>query len=242
MTDPSAAYQHFRDRLGFKFKDPDSLHQALTHSSYVNELGKAVPAGDNERLEFLGDAVLDIIVADMLFRRYPTLPEGALTQLRASLVKTESLAQLARACSLGEFLRIGHGEELSGGRQRSTTLCQAFEAVICAMYLDRGLAAVKRFLEPRLLALLEHIIEHNLHIDARSELQALTQARLNIPPNYRVADSQGPEHEKEFIVEVCIGGTVLGSGAGGSKRAAAQEAARIALNSIHADGFPDVSR
>lgn len=238
MTDTRAA-QHFKDTLGLEIQSLELLTQALTHSSYVNEYDGAAEVGDNERLEFLGDAVLDLIVAEMLYRRYPNVGEGELTQLRAALVKTESLAQLATDCRLGEYVRIGHGEEISGGRARQTTLCRAFEAVIGALYLDGGPDAVLDFVKPRLLSLLDHIVKHNLHIDARSELQERIQARLSTTPNYRVAGSEGPEHAKEFRVEVAIGDVIIGSGIGGSKRAAAQEAARAALLEIQAKGLPD---
>lgn len=229
----------FEDEIGIKFRDRELLTQALTHRSFVNEYDGDGDARDNERLEFLGDAVLDLIVADLLYRKFPHVDEGELTQLRAALVKTESLAQLGINCRLGEYLRIGHGEELSGGRERLTILCRAFEAVIGAIYLDRGMKAVSDFVVPSLLDLLDHIIAEGLHIDARSELQERVQARLNIRPDYRVACAEGPEHAKEFRVEVAIGDTLVGSGTGGSKRAAAQEAARAALKQLEADGLPD---
>lgn len=239
MTERDDSTRACADALGIEFRDPGLLTQALTHRSFVNEYEGEGVARDNERLEFLGDAVLDLIVADLLYRLYPTVDEGELTRLRAALVKTASLARLGAGCRLGEFLRIGHGEELSGGRERLSTLCQAFEAVVGAIYLDQGLSAVSDFVMPRLLELLDHIIDNSLHIDARSELQERIQARLNITPDYRVAGAEGPEHAKEFRVEVAIGDALIGSGIGGSKRAAAQEAARAALKQIEADGLPD---
>jgi len=227
----------FEEQIGVSFHNRELLTQALTHRSFVNEYdGDAL---DNERLEFLGDAVLDLIVADLLYRKFPLVDEGELTQLRAALVKTESLAHLGVNCRLGEYLRIGHGEELSGGRERQTILCRAFEAVIGAIYLDRGLEAVKDFVVPPLLDLLNHIISEGLHIDARSELQERVQARLNITPDYHVAGAEGPEHAKRFRVEVAIGDKLIGRGSGGSKRAAAQDAARAALKQLEADGLPD---
>ena len=229
----------FEDVLGIRFENPALLTQALTHRSFVNEYEGKATVRDNERLEFLGDAVLDLIVADMLYRKYPQVDEGALTQLRAALVKTESLAYLGADCRLGEYLRIGHGEELSGGRQRLTILCRAYEAVIGAIFLDRGLNIVVDFVVPPLLDLLDFIVENSLHIDARSELQERIQARLNITPDYRVTGSEGPEHAKEFHVEVAIGDAIIGSGIGSSKRSAAQEAARIALQQLEAGGLPE---
>lgn len=229
----------YEEVLGLAFHSPDLLMQALTHRSYVNEVAGDTSVSDNERLEFLGDAVLDILVADLLFRKFPDIPEGELTQLRAALVKTDSLAYLGEQFQVGEYLRIGHGEELSGGRKRATILCRAFEAVIGAIYLDRGMAAVEAFITPSLLDLLDHIIEHNLHIDARSELQERIQARLSITPHYRVARADGPDHAREFRVEVTIGDSIIGAGIGSSKRAAAQEAARAALQQLQAQGLPD---
>lgn len=230
----------FEDEIGIKFRDPDLLTQALTHRSFVNEYDGEGDARDNERLEFLGDAVLDLVVADLLYRKFPRIDEGELTQLRAALVKTESLAQLGMNCRLGEYLRIGRGEELSGGRERLTNLCCAYEAVVGAIYLDQGMEAVINFVHSPLLELLDQIIAGDLHIDARGELQERVQARLNITPDYRVAGAEGPEHAKEFRVEVAIGETLIGIGSGGSKRAAAQEAARAALKRLEADGLPDI--
>lgn len=230
---------NYEDVLGVEFRDPDLLTQALTHRSYVNEFGRENSVSDNERLEFLGDAVLDILVADLLYRKFPDVSEGELTQLRAALVKTDSLANLGRAFQVGEYLRIGHGEEISGGRQRATILCRAFEAIIGAIYLDRGMETVTAFITPRLLDLLDHIIEHNLHIDARSELQERIQARLSITPRYRVAGADGPDHAREFRVEVTISDSIIGTGVGSSKRAAAQQAARAALQQLEAQGLPE---
>jgi ribonuclease-3 len=228
----------FEKILGISFKDPKLLTQALTHSSFVNEYEGDDVIRDNERLEFLGDAVIDIVVADMLYRRFPEASEGQLTQLRAALVRTESLAQIATRFRLGEFLRIGHGEELSGGRERLTNLCRGFEAVVGAIFIDRGLNAVVDAVMPFMLQLLDETIANRLHIDARSELQELTQRRLNMAPSYEVIGSAGPEHDKEFRVEVALGDSVIASGTGGSKRSAAQAAARAALDRLEENGFP----
>lgn len=241
MSASHHACSPYEAALGIRFRDPDLLTQALTHRSFVNEYKGAGAARDNERLEFLGDAVLDLIVADLLFRKFPAVDEGELTQLRAALVKTESLAQLGANCRLGEHLRIGRGEELSGGRQRLTILCQAFEALIGAIYLDKGMAAAVDYVAPPLLELLDHIVENDLHIDARSQLQERIQARQNQTPAYRVTGAEGPEHDKEFRVEVAIGEMLIASGTGGSKRAAAQEAARAALKRLDTEGLPVVS-
>ncbi len=228
----------FEATLGLRFHDRRLLTLALTHPSFVNEQDAAAAAGHNERLEFLGDAVIDLIVADMLYRKYPRSDEGDLSQLRAALVKTESLAGLAAECRLGEFLRVGRGEELTGGRQRQTMLCRAYEALVGAIFIDRGLDAASAFARPSLSRLLERVVAGQLHIDARSQLQERVQARQRAPLEYRVIGEAGPEHAKEFEVEVAVGDAVIGRGSGGSKRAAAQAAARSALDRLDATGLP----
>ena len=234
MSRTESAATAFELALGIRFQQPALLTQALTHSSYVNEGGAETELGDNERLEFLGDAVLDLIVADLLYRRYPHISAGELTQLRAAMVRMESLASLGQERRLGEFLRIGRGEELSGGRERLSLLCRAYEAVIGAVYLDQGMDAVRELVEAPLLKLLERILDEGLHIDARSALQERLQARLKISPEYQVIGAAGPEHAKEFRVQARIGDAVIGSGSGSSKRAAAQDAARDALQRLAA--------
>lgn len=223
--------------IDLKFRDPLLLLQALTHRSYINEHG-ASDTGDNERLEFLGDAVLDFLVGDMLYQRYAEMPEGDLTRLRAALVRTESLAALAQQLGLGSALRMGKGEENTGGRERQTNLCAAFESVVGALYLDQGLPAVQEFVIPHLNPLLEQIITSALDRDARSSLQEWSQAELNLTPIYRTVSSSGPDHQKEFLVEVLIGETVAGQGVGRSKQSGAQAAARSALDNVSNGTFP----
>lgn len=220
-----------------KFQNSMLLTQALTHRSYINEHG-AADTGDNERLEFLGDAVLDFLVGDMLYQRYAELPEGDLTRLRAALVRTESLASLAQQMGLGEALRMGRGEETTGGRERQTNLCAVFEALVGALYLDQGLPAVQEFVIPQLNPLLEQIITAALDRDARSTLQEWSQAELNLTPIYRTVSASGPDHQKEFLVEVLIGDVVAGQGIGRSKQAGAQAAARSALENINSGNSP----
>jgi ribonuclease III len=223
--------QQLQEQIDLKFTHDALLKQALTHRSYINEHGET-DVGDNERLEFLGDAVLDFMVGDMLYQRYPDMPEGQLTRLRAALVRTESLAGLARQIGLGACMWMGKGEEASGGRERLTNLCAVFEALVGALYLDQGLEAVGRFVTPRLDALLEQILAESLDKDARSLLQEWSQAEHNLTPAYRTVSATGPDHQKEFIVEVLIGEQVAGSGVGRSKQAAAQAAARDALKRV----------
>ena len=239
MSKSEQASGQFAEILGIRFNDLTLLTQALTHTSFANEYEGDAAIRDNERLEFLGDAVIDIVVADMLFRRFPDASEGQLTQLRAALVRTESLARIGARFRLGEFLRIGRGEQLSGGRKRLTNLCRGFEAVVGAIFVDCGLDAVVAFVSPPLRELLDEIIAKGLHMDARSLLQELTQGRLNTLPTYEVVGAAGPEHEKEFRVEVALCGSVIASGNGHSKRSAAQAAARAALDQLEAEGFPN---
>lgn len=239
MSKSKTANGEFAKILGIRFNDPALLTQALTHTSFANEYEGENATRDNERLEFLGDAVIDIVVADMLYRRFPDASEGHLTQLRAALVRTESLARIGARFRLGEFLRIGRGEELSGGRERLTNLCRGFEAVVGAIFVDRGMEAVVAFVSPPIRELLDEIIAKGLHLDARSQLQELTQRLLNTLPTYEVAGAAGPEHDKEFRVEVALCGSVISSGSGRSKRSAAQAAASAALDQLKAKGFPN---
>jgi ribonuclease III len=217
-----------QERIGLAFDNDMLLQQALTHRSYINEHGDD-SISDNERLEFLGDAVLDFLVGDMLYQRFPDMPEGDLTRLRAALVRTESLAELAKNIGLGQALRMGKGEETSGGRERVTNLCATFEAVVGALYLDQELKAVRAFVTPHLDALLQQILADSRDRDARSRLQEWSQAEHNLTPAYRTVSASGPDHQKEFVVEVVIGERPVAYGTGRSKQAAAQSAAREAL-------------
>jgi ribonuclease-3 len=221
-------FNQLQEQLGVHFSNADLLQQALTHRSYVNEHGEST-LGDNERLEFMGDAVLDFLVGDILYQRFPQLPEGDLTRLRAALVRTDSLAELAVQLGLGLCLRMGKGEEASGGRARITNLCATFEAVVGALYLDQGLDAVRTFVTPRLDVLLGQIMAESRDRDARSRLQEWSQAEHNLTPVYQTVAATGPDHQKEFVVAVVIGDRAVAQGTGRSKQTAAQAAAREAL-------------
>lgn len=227
----------FQALINLQFRDERLLRQALTHRSYVNEHADQ-PMHDNERMEFLGDAILDYIAADLLYTRHPEMAEGEMTRLRAALVRTEALAELAQAARIGEFIYMGKGEEHSGGRTRMNNLCRAFEAVIGAIYLDQGLEAVREFVTPKLEVLEQRVMEEAMHKDARSRLQEWSQAHLNITPIYRTQAATGPDHNKEFLVEAVIGETVVASGTGPSKQTAAQAAASAALNLVAEGRFP----
>ena len=218
-------------QLQIRFSDQSLLQRALTHRSYINEHPQDV-IEDNERLEFLGDAVLDFITGEWLYNRYPEMKEGRLTRLRAALVRTETLAVLGMQCSLGDALLLGKGEEDSGGRKRQANLCCAFEAVIGAIYLDQGIDTVRDFVLPLFEPALQIVLETDTDKDSKSMLQEWSQAELSITPTYRTVLATGPDHDKEFTVEVLIGDEVYGQGTGHSKQIAAQAAAHDALQRI----------
>jgi ribonuclease III len=221
------------ETLGFAFRDRGVLRQALTHSSFINE-SPGDPTGDNQRLEFLGDAILDFVVGDWLYSRYPDAREGELTSLRAEIVRTEGLAGFARALDLGDYLRLGRGEDSTGGRERDANLCAAFEALVGAMYVDQGLDVVLTLVH-RLLD--NHAPEIDMQRetkDAKSLLQELTQRRLHVTPMYRITDERGPDHAKVFTAQALVSDDVWGEGTGRSKQAAEQAAARKALQAFRA--------
>lgn len=228
-SEKTITIEQLQQQLNIQFHDSDLLLQAMTHRSYINESGDGV--GDNERLEFLGDAILNFLSGELVYTKYPESPEGRLTRLRAALVRTESLKELAITCQLGEALRMGKGEENSGGRHRKTNLCAAFEALVGAIYLDCGLDVVRQFAIPLLEKRLDVVINEALYQDARTLLQEWSQANRNLTPVYQTVEESGPDHEKEYKVEVLID-DILGTGFGHSKRAAAQSAARDALKKI----------
>lgn len=222
----------FEQRLAVSFNDKTLLLRALTHRSYLNE--SALNFADNERLEFLGDAVLDLLVAELLYQRFPELHEGFLTAMRSSLVRREAPAQFARQLELGQHLLMGHGEEESGGRERDAILCAAFEAIIGAIYLDQDLAVADRFLRPLIEPELQALRNGQMQKDAKSLLQEWSQATLNETPAYVTVETSGPDHAREFTVAVRIGGATYGLGRGASKQRAAQEAAGVALSALQA--------
>jgi ribonuclease-3 len=222
-----------QEQFGIRFDDLSLLQRALTHRSYLNEHPEH-SLEDNERLEFLGDAVLDFIAGAWLYDRYPEMDEGRLTRLRAGLVRTETLARFAQQFGLGEALLLGRGEDESGGRRRPKNLCGAFEALSGALYLDQGMDAVRRLVEPLFGPAVSSILEHSTDKDAKSLLQEWSQATLGETPVYRTIGSRGPDHAKEFTVVVLIGSVECGQGVGHSKQLAAQAAAQNALDAIDA--------
>jgi len=224
-------------RLGHKFARPALLHDALTHSSAVPEMrasqGEASPsraAVNNERLEFLGDAVLELLTSEYLLEAFPDWTEGQLSKSRARLVNAHSLEAVARRMRLGEHLRLGRGEEKTGGREKQTLLADAFEAVLAAIYLDAGLSAAREVLRRTLFEqAVEEAGERMAESDHKSALQELLQSRGQVPAEYRVVGESGPDHQKIFKIEVWVNGSRIASAEGGTKKEAEQRAARKAL-------------
>jgi ribonuclease-3 len=215
---------------------------ALTHRSFVHE-GRAGEVEDNERLEFLGDAVIDLAISHRLMERFPRLSEGELSKLRAVLVNEEALARVAHALGLGELLRLGRGEDQTGGRTRPSVLANALEALVAVIYLDRGLAGIFRFLDRFFAASLAEAAAGTTPIDYKTVVQELAQARHKVTPRYRVISQAGPDHERVFTVQVSVAGEVLGEGSGRSKKEAEQAAARTAHAKLLApEGPPDLDR
>ena len=217
--------------LGIAFTDKSLLQRALTHRSYTNEVPDH-PLPDNERLEFLGDAVLDFLTAKYLYNRFPEMAEGQLTSLRAALVKRETLAHFATLLNLSPHLLLSRGEAESGGRERQAILCATFEALVGAILLDQGIRAVERLVLSFIRPEINHILDQELRKDAKSMLQELTQGQLRVTPSYRTVAERGPDHAKEFTIEVLIGTEAYGQGTGHNKQVAEQEAARIALQRL----------
>ena len=219
------------DRLGLTFDDPSLLGGALVHSSYVNEhLDEAIES--NERLEFLGDAVLSLVVSEVLFKRHPDEPEGVLTTRRAAIVSTGGLARIARRLGIGDALVLGQGAEHSGERARSSVLAGLFEAIVAAVYLDRGLAAAQAFVTRAAGPEIEAAVPADALKAPKSRLQERAFARTGRAPSYRIVSSEGPDHDRHFVVEVAVDGLVLGEGEGRSRREAETMAAEVALEAL----------
>ena len=219
--------------IEYEFKNKEFLRTALTHSSYANELkARKKSAECNERLEFLGDSVLSIIVSEYLFERYSSSPEGELTKFRAAVVQSGALASYARRISLGEFLYLGVGEEKNDGRERQSNLENAFEALLAAIYIDadtEGKATVKTFLLPFVKDEIRRVSDSGLHRDYKTELQQLIQQAEGDFLEYVTVGESGPDHKKTFSVEARLNSNVIGKGVGKTKREAEQNAAKKAL-------------
>ncbi|MDD4874083.1 MAG: ribonuclease III [Dehalococcoidales bacterium] len=219
---------------GIDFKDASLLTLALTHSSYVNE-NPAIAPNSNERLEFLGDAILDMVIAEELYFKYPDYNEGELTGLRAILVCSTTLGNIARGIGLGDSLLLGKGEEASGGRAKEANLAGAIEALIAAVYLDRGLVPARNFIIKLFETEMKKLNEQEMCMDYKSRLQHIFQSKKGSnkeTPYYNIIEATGPDHKHIFTAEVKVGDTLLGTGHGKSKKIAETEAARIALEKL----------
>lgn len=216
------------EKLGYIFWNPTLLENALTHSSYANEhREEEVPS--NERMEFLGDSVLGLVVSDHLYSTQPNLPEGDLTRIRASLVCESSLVEVAKRLGLGAYLRLGKGEDAGGGRTRASILADAVEAIIAAVYLDSGLGQARKLIQSLIL---RKELMRNMSTDFKTTLQELVQKKAGRILSYRLVDEKGPNHAKVFSVEVDLNGVVVGKGKGHSKKGAEQAAAKAAIENL----------
>lgn len=218
--------------IGYHFQNISLLQNALTHSSYANERWHNSLLS-NERLEFMGDSILGMLVAEYLYRTFPDRPEGELTRMRADMVCEKTLAGVANSLHLGDHLLLGHGEEQGGGRERASILADATESVIAACFLDGGMDAAKRFIQRFILVQVPVNRLHN--IDYKTKLQELVQQKRNQVLSYELTGQTGPDHDKQFMVDVRLNGTVVGKGVGSSKKRAEQDAARNAIDKL----FPE---
>jgi ribonuclease-3 len=217
--------------LGHRFKNPALLENALTRRSFWHE-NRDICTGNNERMEFLGDAVLGMVVADILYRRFPDYEEGELQKVRASLVNRAALAQLMRQLNLAEYIRMGRGDEISGCRDLDSILADTLEAIVASVYLDGGFAQVEKIIERHFYPLIERCDTREGTTDFKSVLQESSQRDLGITPHYRLVDEWGEDHDKTFVVAVFLDEEMAGKGAGRNKREAAQNAAREALEKL----------
>lgn len=214
-----------------EFKNTILLEQAFTHSSYVNE-HRYLELTDNERLEFLGDAVLELIISEYLYGTYTDLSEGKLTKMRAAIVCEDSLSKFAKECEFDKHVRLGKGEENSNGRKRPALLCDLFESFLGALYLDQGLEAVVKFVHQVIIPKIESgAFSHEM--DHKTALQEILQRNGDVAITYTLVSEEGPAHEREFFVEVSVGDKVIGKGKGKSKKMAEQQAAAIAIKQLH---------
>jgi ribonuclease-3 len=215
--------EEFENIIGISFINKEYLTEALTHRSYLNEHKEC--KSHNERLEFLGDAVLELVVSDYLFQKYSNRPEGELTSFRSALVKTDSLADTAKQMGIGERILLSKGEEDTGGRTKNFLLANTFEAVIGGIYLDQGYDMSKEFIYRFLIKKLEDIVKNRSDIDSKTKIQEVIQAKFKVTPIYEVTNEQGPDHDKQFTVAIKINDKVIGEGTGSSKQRAEEDAA-----------------
>jgi len=233
--------KQFEKNLGYGFKKREHLKRALTHKSYANE--QHMPSTEhNERYEYLGDAVLELTVSHILMEHFPTHPEGELSKLRAAVVNESELAKMARSMDLGDYLFLGKGEDRTGGRDKPSLLSDAYEAVLGAIYLDRGFDKVNSVVKKHFIKILKEVGGVGFVKDYKTRLQEIAQGRFKIMPKYKIANSTGPDHKKIFEVNLYIKDELVGIGKGASKKAAEQDAARQALEKIGCHSNRDTSQ
>lgn len=228
-------FQELERELNYNFKEKLYLHRALTHSSYSNE-NKKDKLKNNERLEFLGDSVLGLIISEYLFSRYLTLEEGQLTKIRAKIVCESSLGDASRKLNLGEYMLFGRGEELTGGRERTSILSDAFEALIAAIFLDGGMECARIFVLKSLGQVIEDAVQGKLFIDYKTRLQEIIQVQKGNRIKYDIVNEEGPDHAKIFFTEVRLNDEIIGVGSGHSKKESEQEAAKEGLKRLSNNG------
>jgi ribonuclease-3 len=221
----------FEKKLGFKFKSKGHLKRALTHKSYANE-NRLPPTDQNERYEYLGDAVLELAISHLLMKKFPEYSEGELSKLRAAIVNESRLASIAKRLELGDYLYLGRGEEITGGRNKDSVLSDAFEAVLGSVYLDKGFNKAMGVVGKHFKEVLVRSSERGFVKDFKTRLQEKAQGKLRAMPRYRLVREKGPDHRKTFEVHLYINEELMGVGTGGSKKAAEQEAARAALEKL----------
>lgn len=227
MTIKKKNWSDLEAGISVDFKDKNLLSLAFIHKSYVNE--HPIQKGYNERLEFLGDAVLELSVTDYLYRSFPGQPEGQLTSWRSALVKGKNLAAVSRTLGLGEYLLLSRGEELSGGRDKDYILANTTEALIGAIYLDQGYSVANDFILKNIVVLLDEIVQKGLNVDPKSKVQELAQDKFGLTPTYELIKEGGPDHDKIFVMGVYFGKRLAGKGSGSSKQDSEQSAAADAL-------------
>jgi ribonuclease-3 len=223
--------QDLQRALKLDFKKPALLQQAFVHSSFTNETA-GYPLSDNERLEFLGDAILNFVAAELIFHMFPDYNEGKLTEIRIVLIREETLAEIAGGLNLGDYLLMGKGEEASGGKSKKSNLSNTLEALIGAIYLDQGIEVTQNFLNERLQPFIDRLVSAKSAKNFKGILQEYSQSMFKKLPDYRLTQITGPDHDKIFTIEVIINGSLVGSGTGKNKKAAEMEAARNACKNL----------
>jgi ribonuclease-3 len=227
--------KEFSEKIGAEFTNLDLLDEALTHRSYLNERGQG-NGNHNERLEFLGDAVLELIISEYLFNNYPDHPEGDLTSFRAATVKTDSLAETSREMEAGRYMKMSKGEEATGGRDKDYLLANVYEAILGAIYIDQSYKACQKFVEETLVPKIKNIVKYRLDIDPKTRFQEISQKIFKLTPTYKKVSEEGPDHEKIFTMAVYVGDKELGQGRGSSKQRAEEKAAEQALKNLKKHG------